>query len=105
MLMTARRNTLKIFETFEAYCKARWDMSKMHAYRLIGSAQVVDAVSPIGIQSPGNERQTRPLSRLEPDQQREAWQKARGCLQGLERVGSRNPCGCHSRNVRANSQK
>lgn len=64
------------FDTFEAYCKSRWDFNRAYAYRLIGSAQVVDAVSPIGIQSPGNERQTRPLARLEPSQQREAWQKA-----------------------------
>ena len=64
------------FETFEAYCKSRWDFNRAYAYRLIGSAQVVDAVSPIGIQIPSNERQTRPLARLEPSQQREAWQKA-----------------------------
>lgn len=64
------------FATFDEYCKSRWDLNRAYAYRLIGSAQVVDAVSPIGIQSPGNERQTRPLAKLEPDQQREAWQKA-----------------------------
>ena len=64
------------YDTFEAYCKHRWDFNRAYAYRLMGSAQVIDAVSPIGIQSPDNERQTRPLARLEPDQQREAWQKA-----------------------------
>jgi len=32
------------FETFEGYCKDRWDMSKMHAYRLIGSSEVNDAL-------------------------------------------------------------
>ena len=64
------------YDTFEAYCKHRWDFNRAYAYRLMGSAQVIDAVSPIGIQSPDNERQTCPLARLEPDQQREAWQKA-----------------------------
>ena len=31
--------------------------------------------------------------------------RERGCLQGLERAGSCNPCDYHSQNVRANSQK
>jgi hypothetical protein len=64
------------YDTFEAYCKERWDFNRAHAYRLIDSAQIMDMVSPIGIQKPNNERQTRPLTRLEPQQQREAWQKA-----------------------------
>ena len=65
------------YDTFEAYCKERWDMSKMHAYRLMDSCSVIDTVksNPLGY-SPENERQTRPLSKLEPEQQREAWQKA-----------------------------
>jgi hypothetical protein len=64
------------YETFEAYCKARWDFSRSYAYRLIDSANTVDVVSPIGNIRPATESQTRPLARLEPDQQREAWQKA-----------------------------
>jgi hypothetical protein len=65
------------FETFEAYCKARWDFSKRHVYRLIDSANVVDTVKsdPMG-HFPDNERQCRPLTKLEPDQQRIAWQQA-----------------------------
>jgi len=61
------------FDTFEAYCKARWDMSKMHAYRLMDSCKVIDTVksNPLGY-SPENERQARPLSKLEPEQQRTA---------------------------------
>lgn len=38
-------------DTFEAYCKARWGFAKSHAYRLIESASVVNAISetsPIG---------------------------------------------------------
>lgn len=64
------------FDTFEKYCKARWDFNRAHAYRLIDSANVVDVVSPNGRQKPENERQARPLTRLESDQQREVWQKA-----------------------------
>lgn len=64
------------FQTFEAYCKGVWDMGRAHAYRLMDSSVIVDTVSPIGIQQPINERQARPLSKLEPDQQRVAWAKA-----------------------------
>ena len=64
------------FETFEAYCKEKWDINSAHAYRLIDSAMVIETVSPMGDRVPENERQTRPLARLEPEQQREAWQKA-----------------------------
>jgi len=64
------------YETFESYCKARWDMSKMHAYRLMDSCKVIDTVKSNQLVTPTNESQTRPLARLEPDQQREAWQKA-----------------------------
>jgi len=64
------------FETFEAYCKSKWDFNRAHAYRLIDSAKVIDAVSPIGDIQPVTESQARPLARLEPDKQREAWQQA-----------------------------
>ena len=32
------------FETFEAYCRARWDFSRARAYQLIESADVVENV-------------------------------------------------------------
>ena len=54
----------------------RWDFNRAHAYRLIDSAKVIESVSPIGDIKPVTESQTRPLARLEPDQQREVWQKA-----------------------------
>lgn len=63
------------FDTFEAYCKSKWDFSRSYAYRLIDSANVIEVVSPIG-NKPLNESQTRPLVNLAPAQQREAWQKA-----------------------------
>lgn len=66
------------YETFEAYCKARWDFARRTAYQFIDSVKVIDNVRH-GAQNnlvPINERQTRPLSKLEPEQQRTAWQKA-----------------------------
>lgn len=64
------------FATFEAYCKARWDFNRAHAYRLIDSVRVINNVSESETKTPANLEQTRPLARLEPSQQREAWQKA-----------------------------
>jgi hypothetical protein len=70
---------LILFETFEAYTKARWDMGKSHTYRLIQAYQVVNnlrvtsRLSPIGDILPGNEFQVRPLVKLDPFEQRKAW--------------------------------
>jgi len=65
---------LTLFETFEAYAKARWDMGKSQAYRLIDAYQIVNNLSPIGDVLPANESQVRPLVQLEPYEQRKAWQ-------------------------------
>jgi len=65
------------FQTFEEYCKAKWLFTRQTAYQFIDSAKVIENVSHgLQIPAPSNERQTRPLARLKPDQQREAWQKA-----------------------------
>ncbi len=50
-------------------------MKKSHAYRLIDSSKVKDSLSPIGDIQPANEAQTRPLTKLKPEQQQEAWQE------------------------------
>jgi hypothetical protein len=64
------------YETFEAYCKERWDMGRQYAYRMIASAETIKYLSPIGDIIPTTESQARPLTKLEPEQQKEAWQKA-----------------------------
>ena len=64
------------YATFVEYCKERWDFARAHAYRLIESAKVIETVSPIGDKIPRTESQARPLTRLSPDQQKEAWQRA-----------------------------
>jgi hypothetical protein len=64
------------YATFEAYCDEKWGMGKAYAHRLIGAATVRDNLSPIGDVLPANEAQARPLTLLEPEQQREAWQTA-----------------------------
>ena len=64
---------LALFDTFEAYARARWDISRAHAYRLITYCQVIRNLSPIGDTLPTNESQIRHLARLKPLEQRRVW--------------------------------
>lgn len=62
-----------LFDSFEAYLKNRWDMSRAHGYRLIEAARVIDNLSPIGDTLPENEAQLRPLIALKPFEQCSIW--------------------------------
>lgn len=65
------------YDTFEAYCGDRWGFSRQRAAQLIDASAVVENLSTNGLQKlPGSERQCRPLTPLEPEQQREAWVNA-----------------------------
>lgn len=64
------------FGTFQEYCEARWHMSPRHAHRMIEAAEVAGNVTNWSQTAPSNESQIRPLARLEPARQREAWQSA-----------------------------
>lgn len=63
--------------TFEEYCRKRWGMSKTHANRMIEAVRVADNLTPTGV-IPATERVARPLVSLSPEEQREAWQLAKG---------------------------
>lgn len=77
-LLTIRDKRLyrQDFGTFEDYCRDRWGMERAHAYRLIDSAKVVNALSPIGDILPATESQARPLTALPPEVQPIVWQQA-----------------------------
>jgi hypothetical protein len=64
------------YKTFEAYCKKRWGMSVRHAYRLMDAAAVAENVSNWSQIQPASESQVRPMTGLEPDAQREVWDRA-----------------------------
>jgi len=64
-------------DTFEAYCREKWHYGKSHVYRLIGAAEVVGHLSPIGdIQPPTREAQVRPLIGLPQADAQAAWREA-----------------------------
>jgi hypothetical protein len=54
--------------TFEDYCRKEWKMSRPRVYQLIGAAGVATP--------PTSERQARPLTKLEPEHQPIAWNRA-----------------------------
>jgi hypothetical protein len=62
-----------LFNSFEAYLKKRWDLSRSHAYRLIEAYRVIDNLSSIGDKLPENEAQLRSLGHLAPCDQRRIW--------------------------------
>ena len=62
---------VKGYATFEEYCRKEWDFARRTAYQFIDSAKVSDNVRNCA-QAPINESQTRPLAKLEPEQQRTA---------------------------------
>jgi hypothetical protein len=61
--------------TFEDYCRDRWKMARNYANKLILAAVVVANLGTI-VPIPTNEAQIRPLTDLEPEQQREVWLQA-----------------------------
>lgn len=65
------------YQTFEDYCKGVWDFNSSRARQLMAAIETADNIKSVtNSNGPKNELQLRPLARLEPDQQREAWQKA-----------------------------
>lgn len=63
-------------KTFEDYCRERWNMVASRARQLIGAAQIASNLESVTTVTPTHESQVRPLAKLEPDQQREAWKAA-----------------------------
>lgn len=63
------------YAAFADYCQERWDMSRSRAYQLMSAAEVVSNLS-TNVDIPIAETHVRPLTALQPEQQREAWQKA-----------------------------
>ena len=75
-LFTIREKRLyrETHETFEAYCREKWNISRQHAYRLIEATDVFENVSPVGVIA--NERQARALAHYKKDVQKVVWQMA-----------------------------
>lgn len=60
-------------DTFDAYCRDRWRVSKTQANRLIAAADVARDLTPIGV-IPSSESVARQLVSLPTEQRQEVWQ-------------------------------
>ncbi len=108
MELCDRRLYRSTHRTFEEYCKQRFGYTRIAASYKIAAATVMDNLLTNGLQKeeiatdelqtpkmltnglqilPNNERQVRSLVSLEPEVQREAWQKA------VEEAGGKVPSG------------
>jgi hypothetical protein len=64
------------YSSFEDYLRQRWELSRSYAHELIEASVVVQNVSAIANIVPVNGAQARPLTTLQPEQQREVWREA-----------------------------
>ena len=100
IVLRDRRLYRSTHKTFEEYCRDRFGHSRQKSNYLIAAVDVFDNLTTNGCQNlpqdlttnslqilPTNERQIRPLTKLEPDQQREVW------LSAVESSGGRMPSG------------
>jgi len=70
-------------DTFEDYCRGRWEMSRRRAYQLIDASSTIENVNHGSQPTPTSERQVRPLTTIrdedgnpDPEKQREVWGRA-----------------------------
>ncbi len=91
MELRDRRLYRSTHRTFEEYCRDRFGHSRRQSYLLMDAAVVFDNLAekcdPMDHILPTNERQVRPLTKLEPQQQQEVWQAA------VEEAGGKVPSG------------
>ncbi|MCC5662122.1 hypothetical protein LC608_35490 [Nostoc sp. XA010] len=94
-----RRLYRSTHKTFEEYCRDRFGHSRQQSNYLIAAAGVYENLTTIGCQNvadenlttngsqilPTNERQVRPMTKLEPQKQQEVWVKA------VEQAGGKVP--------------
>ena len=60
-------------ETFEQFVKEKWDFGRAYAYRLIGSAETMATLSPIGDILPANESHVRALLQFSVEDRPKVW--------------------------------
>lgn len=91
MELRDRRLYRSTHKTFEEYCKDRFGYSRRQPYLLMDAAVVFDNLlekcDPLDQVLPTNERQVRPMTKLEPQEQQEVW------LRAVELAGGKVPTG------------
>ena len=76
MLIRDKRLYRVEYGTFEAYCQEKWQLTADYSRKLINSSVVIENIkNTTMVVIPQNERQARPLTKLEPELQSEVWQE------------------------------
>ncbi|BDA71516.1 hypothetical protein CAL7716_056820 [Calothrix sp. PCC 7716] len=90
MELRDRRLYRNSYTTFDEYCKHRFNYNRSRSYQLIDAAAVVDNLKkfPHIVKLPTSERQVRPLTDLEPEEQLSCWEQA------VNEAGGKIPSGC-----------
>ena len=63
-------------DTFENYCRERWNIDRTYAHRLITAREIGEDLLPIGNKQPTRESQVRPLAALPKADRAPAWKEA-----------------------------
>lgn len=63
------------FDTFDAYCLERWELSRRHVDRLVAWDEVAEATKAAGLPAPEKESHARELADLEPELAAEIWKE------------------------------
>ncbi|MBW4596262.1 MAG: hypothetical protein KME46_25990 [Brasilonema angustatum HA4187-MV1] len=90
MELRDRRLYRSTHRTFEEYCRERFEYNRSRSYQLIDAATVMGNLQEcpqIVDIFPTKEGQVRPLTKLQPEQQQQAWQQA------VEEAGGKAPSG------------
>lgn len=75
--VSSKRLYRETHNTFEDYCREKWEFSRPYAYQLMAASEVHGHLSASGIQNlPESERALRPLATLEPEDQVKAAERA-----------------------------
>ena len=76
LLAIRDRRLYREFESFEEYCKHKWDIARRTAYQYIDAALVIDDVCSIAHIQPANESQARCLVSVPREMRAKAWKEA-----------------------------
>jgi N6-adenosine-specific RNA methylase IME4 len=87
------------YKTFEEYCQTRWGMERNYANKLISASSVAENLGTMVPKTPLSERQLRPLTSLEPKEQKHVWRRA------LQIAGNQSPTGIQVREAVRELQK
>ena len=74
MLIREKKLYRAEFGTFEAYCQDKWQLGRRYVNQIVSASEVVGNLGAYA-PKPQTEYHARPLTKLEPELQAEAWQK------------------------------